>query len=228
MASVYVLLHGALGAADQLAPLAERLGAQHAVHVMELAGHGRTPANGPFTMTRFVDETIAAMDARRVERATLFGYSMGGYVALLLAAAHPDRVARVVTLGTKFRWDTATAERDVRRLDPSTIRAKVPRFADALSARHVGAGGWEGVLARTAALLESLGAAPPLDDAVLASIACPVRVMVGDRDETVTIEETAGAYRALAHGEMAVLPMTAHPLERVDVEMLAHFVSRES
>ena len=44
---------------------------------------------------------------------------MGGYVALHLALHHPERVQRIVTLGTKFRWDPVTAEREAARLDPA-------------------------------------------------------------------------------------------------------------
>jgi pimeloyl-ACP methyl ester carboxylesterase len=219
-----VLLHGALGAAEQLAPLAERLSAAGRVHVVELEGHGSTPSPRGFAMAHFVENALAALDALGVGRATLFGYSMGGYVALLLAAAHPERAARVITLGTKFRWDPETAAREARRLDPAAVRAKGPRFADALETRHAGAGGWELVLSRTADLLRALGDAPPLTDETLGRVRCPVCVAVGDRDATVSVEETAGAYRALPDGALAVLPRTAHPIEGVDLDAVAALV----
>jgi len=226
--SAIILLHGALGAADQLAPLAERLARPgRVVRAVEFEGHGRTRSDRGFAMAHFVENALAALDALRadgVARATLFGYSMGGYVALLVAAAHPERVERVVTLGTKFRWDPETAAREAHRLDPAAIRAKVPRFADALAARHAGAGGWEAVLARTAELLTGLGAVPPLTDETLGAVRCPVRVAVGDRDATVSVEETAGAYRALPNGELAVLPRTGHPIEGVELDRLVGLV----
>jgi pimeloyl-ACP methyl ester carboxylesterase len=223
-ATPIVLLHGALGAAAQLAPLAERLARrlERPVEVLELEGHGATPAHpAGFSIERFAEQVVERLDASGVARAALFGYSMGGYVALHLARVHPERVAAVATLGTKFRWDPATAAREAGRLDPATIRAKVPRFAEALEARHGGAGGWEAVLARTATLLRSLGERPVLTDETLAEVAQPVRVVVGDRDATVTVEESAGAYRALPNGELLVLPRTPHPLEQVDAERLA-------
>ena len=221
-----ILLHGALGSASQLAALGESLTNDDTrVHIVELEGHGNTPARGRvFAIEHFVENVVEAMDARGIEQASLFGYSMGGYVALHLAATQPARVARVTTLGTKFRWDVETAEREARRLDPSAISTKIPRFADMLAARHAGAGGWEGVLVRTAALLRSLGATPLLDDERLRAITQPVRVMVGDRDATVSVEETAGAYRALGTAELVVLPSTPHPLEQVDVARVASFV----
>jgi pimeloyl-ACP methyl ester carboxylesterase len=77
------------------------------------------------------------------------------------------------------------------------------------------------VCARTAALLRALGDAPPLTDDVLATVAAPARLMLGDRDATVTLDETAVAMRALPHGELAVLPRTPHPLEQADPKRLA-------
>lgn len=222
-----VLLHGALGARAQLLPLAAALtDAGHAaVHVVEFGGHGETPDDGaPWEVARFGAQVLAAMDAAGVARATVFGYSMGGYVALQLAAAHPARVAAVVTLGTKLAWTPAVAAREGGRLDAATIRAKVPRFADQLVERHAGSGGWERVLARTAALLRALGDDPPLTEAALRTIACPVRVLVGDRDGTVTLEECAAAARTLPQGALGVLPRTGHALEQVELDRLVREV----
>ena len=96
----------------------------------------------------------------------------------------------------------------------------MPKFATALEARHTGAG-WETLLASTAELLHELGARPRLTDEVLASIAQPVRVGVGDRDATVTIEECAAAVRQLRSGELEVHPRTSHPFEKAPIDRIA-------
>jgi hypothetical protein len=44
-----------------------------------------------------------------------------------------------------------------------------------------------------------------------------VRVVVGDRDDTVSVEESAAVARALGAGSLTVLPNTPHPIERVDL-----------
>jgi pimeloyl-ACP methyl ester carboxylesterase len=217
-----LLLHGALGASAQFAALAPLLADRFRVHAPDFEGHGAAPSRGrPFAMTHFAENVLAHLDAHGIERANVFGYSMGGYAALHLAATHPERVAAIATLGTKFVWDPATAAREAGRLDPAVIRTKVPRFAEALAERHAGAGGWERVLSDTAALLRDLGERPPLTPEVLATIPHRVRAMVGDRDATVSVEETAAAYRSLPAGELAVLPRTPHPLEQVDAARLA-------
>ena len=217
-----LLLHGALGSGSQLAPLSDAVAPRFRVHRLDFEGHATSPhGNRPFCVAHFVQNVLDLLDANGVERASFFGYSMGGYVALALALEHPARVAKVATLGTKFRWDPDTAAREATRLDPATIRAKVPRFADTLEARHQTAGGWELVLSRTADFLRDLGARPILTDETLGTIRHPVRVIVGDRDNTVSVEESTAVSHALGAGSLTVLPNTTHPIEQVDVGSLA-------
>lgn len=216
-----LLIHGALGSGDQLVPLSTRLGNGQRVHMIELPGHGTTAFDGPFSIAAFAESVSAFLSARSIESVAIFGYSMGGYVALALAAQSPERVRAVATLGTKLDWSPEIAKRETSRLDPAIIRAKVPRFAELLEARHHAAGGWEQLLAKTSTLMTTLGDAPPIDAAALAKIACPTRLMVGDRDTTVTVDETRDAARCLARGELAVLPATPHPFEQVRVPLLA-------
>ena len=217
-----VLLHGALGAGSQLDALADRLRRRFTVHQMDFEGHAGAPSRGrPFHVQHFAGNVLELLDARGIGSARFFGYSMGGYVALRLAATHPGLVERIATLGTKFRWDPQTAAREAARLDPAVIRAKVPRFAEALAARHERAGGWEQVLAQTADFLRELGDRPALDDDVLAAIGQPVRVIVGDRDATVGVDESTAVAAVLGAGSVTVLPDTPHPIEQVDPDVLA-------
>lgn len=217
-----VLLHGALGAARQLDAIADALRSRFGVHQLDFEGHATMPPrNRPFRISHFAENVIELLERDGIRPAALFGYSMGGYVALHLAGERPDLVDRVATLGTKFRWDPQTAAREAGRLDPVAIRAKVPRFADTLAERHAAAGGWESVLARTADLLTSLGDDPLLTDATIARIGQPVRVMVGDRDNTVSVGESSDVAGRLPNGSLTVLPGTPHPIEQVDTSLLA-------
>jgi pimeloyl-ACP methyl ester carboxylesterase len=214
-------LHGALGDTSQLAPLAARLSDRRRVTVVELEGHGATPLRDrPFRIESFASSVLETMDQRGIGTADLFGYSMGGYIALYLAATFPARIARVATLATKIAWTPDIAARESAMLDVATIRAKVPKFAAALEARHTAAG-WEQLLWRTADLLRELGARPVVTDGLLASIGQRVRVAVGDRDTTVTLDECAAGVRRLANGELEVHPRTPHPFEKAPIDRIA-------
>jgi hypothetical protein len=70
-------------------------------------------------------------------------------------------------------------------------------------------------------MMTHMGDHPPLDDDDYRAVAAPVRLVVGDRDAMAGMEDTAAVYRLLPAGELAVLPATPHPLERVSLESLA-------
>src|SRR6185369_16585397 len=106
--------------------------------------------------------------------------------------------------------------KEAGRLDAAKMRAKVPRFAEQLERRHAAAGGWERTLASTASLLTELGDRPRLTAESLARVSIPVCIGVGDRDATVSVEESARISRHLGAGSLLVLPNTPHPLEQVD------------
>jgi len=74
---------------------------------VDLPGLGRSavPETGP-SVEAMADAVLGVLDERGVDRASVFGLSTGGYVALALAGAHPDRVDTLV-LGSTTCWVTA-------------------------------------------------------------------------------------------------------------------------
>jgi pimeloyl-ACP methyl ester carboxylesterase len=205
-----VLLHGALASGTQLAGLASLLGRQAALP--DLDGHGDRPA-APHTLDAFVDTALSAAEAP----ADLVGYSLGGYVALAAAIAHPDRVRRVVAVATKLAWTPEVAAAEVRRLDPDRLAERSPAFVAELDALHPGPG-WRAVVTSTAAFLTGLGAGPPLD---LGQVSCPVLLLVGSDDAMVTHDECVEAVDAMPDARQVVLPGAPHQYERMDTEVLA-------
>lgn len=215
-----VLLHGALGSRAQVAPLAAALESRVAPHAFDFLGHGAADLTGPLSMERLVDQLGDYVRAHGLAPARLFGYSMGGYVALALAATQPELVHSVATLGTKLVWTPDVAIGMCERLASGTIAAQLPRFAAALQLAHTGIG-WERLCAETCDMLTGLGERPLLADRSLAGIAQPVRLLIGDRDDTVTLAETVNAFAVLPRGELEVLPATRHGIERMDVERIS-------
>lgn len=216
-----LLLHGALGAGSQFARLIPLLERDFELHTLDFEGHGISPLRErPFSIQGFVENVLDYLHGQSIEQTNIFGYSMGGYVACSLALGHPQMVGKIATLGTKYLWTPEVAEHEIGYLDPEKMAAKVPRFTQALAERH-SASGWEVVVRRTAEMLRELGQTGGLTPAVASSIQVPVRVMVGDRDSTVSVTEADHIYRAIPQGELEVLPGTRHELEKVPVERLA-------
>lgn len=225
-----VVVHGALGSASQMQPLVDALQAQASfasVTSVELPGHGDTPVapNAPFDMTTLAQAIGAHNTRAAISKPIVFGYSMGGYAALWLEHLSPGTVGGIVTLGTMLQWTPAVARSAAARLDAQMMRSKVPAFADVLARRHTGCGGWEPMLQRTSSLLLGLGDNPPLSNDVLATIACPVHMLVGDRDDSVTLDDTVRATAQMPHGRASMLPDTPHPIEKVSLETITRAVT---
>jgi pimeloyl-ACP methyl ester carboxylesterase len=216
-----LLLHGALGAAASMRPLAERLDGHLTAHTLDFAGHGAARApSAPLTIELLAAQVSAHIEEHGLAPARIFGYSLGGYVALHLAATRPARVGRVMTLATKLAWSPEVATRMNAQFDPATIRAKVPTLAAALASLHPGMG-WEALLGATRTMLADLGDHPRLSPDTYARITQPVRLAVGDRDTTVSIDETLAAMRTIPGAELEVLPATPHLLERMDFDRVS-------
>ncbi|RYD88811.1 MAG: alpha/beta hydrolase, partial [Sphingobacteriales bacterium] len=160
----------------------------------------------------------------RLQRPLVFGYSMGGYVALMLASLHPGMVGAVATLATKLDWSADAAVAETRMLDPDKLEAKVPVFAATLSSRHAPLN-WKEVVRGTAALLTDLGHNPRLQEAQFKAISSPVLLLLGDRDTMVTFDETRAAWQQIPGAQFGVLPNTPHPIEKVPVPLLASTIT---
>lgn len=214
-----LLLHGALGSKAQVASLAERISG-HTVRAIDLSGHGGRPLpEAGLSFAHFVQDIDTALNENGWTDAHLFGYSMGGYAALLYAAQHPQRVRSVTTLGTKLVWDREGLDRELRMLDPGKMQAKVPAFVAQLAAEH-GAERWEPLVHGTAKLITGLHERPLLTSEVLARIDCPVLLCVGDRDTTAVPADTRTVAASLSNARVEVLPDTPHPFAAVDLDRL--------
>lgn len=217
-----LLLHGAIGAANQLSLLQEELADSFSVYRLNFKGHGGSPyAAAPFSIKLFAAEVIAFLDKKEISSIPVFGYSMGGYVAMYLAKYHPERVNKIITLATKFNWNETIAANETKMLNAGKIETKLPDFAAALQKRHA-PNDWKTVLEKTAAMLIKMGKDNPLKPEDYPAILHPVLLMLGDRDKMVTLDETVEVYKNLPKAQLTILPNTAHPLEMVNQARLAY------
>ena len=220
-----LLLHGAIGAKDQMIPLEKMLSTDFSVFSLNFSGHGGNEINGNFSIEKFADEVVDFLAKKHLTKVSIFGYSMGGYVALYLAKHYPEKIESVITLATKFQWDNDIAAKEIKMLQPEIIEEKLPTFAQQLAKRHHPAD-WKMVLEKTADMLVEMGKQNPLQPTDFKSIQCPVLLMLGDRDKMVSLAETVEVYNLLASSQLAVLPKTSHPIEQVDVHDIVYYAKK--
>jgi pimeloyl-ACP methyl ester carboxylesterase len=106
-----VLLHGGLGAGEMLAPMIPALTQGRQVITADLQGHGRTAdIDRPIDIKLMADDIAGLIRCLRLEQVDVLGYSLGGGVALFLAATHPELVRKAIVVSANVRRDAIPAE----------------------------------------------------------------------------------------------------------------------
>ena len=101
-----LLLHGGLGSIDMFGPILPILAERRQVIGVDLHGHGRTTlGDRPISLIDIGDDLAVVLAELGYEQVDVLGYSMGGGVALRLAAQHPAMVRRLVIASAPFAQD---------------------------------------------------------------------------------------------------------------------------
>lgn len=96
-----LLVAGLASDSQSWLPVREALAGKFRLVLADNRGCGRTtPQHAPLSVTQMADDCAALLDALGLPRAHVLGHSMGGMIALELAARHPERVDRLVLAGT--------------------------------------------------------------------------------------------------------------------------------
>ena len=168
---------------------------------------------------RLVEELDEFIDENNIENANVFGYSMGGYVALCHSLQWKNKIAKIATLATKFDWSPEIATEETSFLNADIIEEKIPHYAEQLKKMH-GEKDWKQLLAKTADLMIDISDQNYLAINNLSNIEIPVQLMLGDSDRMVSLRETLDIYGELSNATLSVLPNTKHPLENANSQLL--------
>lgn len=92
-----IMIHGTGGHLEAYARNVRELSQEFHVILYDMPGHGwSSKPDVPYTIDYLSDHLVTLMDVLRVDRASLSGESLGGWVAAWTAAHHPDRVEGMV------------------------------------------------------------------------------------------------------------------------------------
>jgi pimeloyl-ACP methyl ester carboxylesterase len=216
-----LLLHGALGSAGIFKRLIPLLESHFDIFAPDLRWHGsRATADAQFVMEDLVADLEALLQKHGQAPYAVFGFSMGGYVAMALAMKQPQYFSKIATLGTKLAWNEAQAAHESKMLNPDKIAEKVPAFAQYLESQQ--GANWQALCRQTAYMMQQLGANPLLSTDKAQQINLPIHIALGDADNMVSREESEAFVAALPQAQIELLPNTPHPFEKVDINLLAN------
>lgn len=126
-----IIMHGTGGHLEAFTRNLRALGERYRVILYDYPGHGwTTTATADLEIQDYIDHLLAFMDVLGIERAHLSGESLGGWVAIKFAAAHPERVDRMILNTPGGTMATPEVMEKIRSLsqaaadDPSTERIR--------------------------------------------------------------------------------------------------------
>lgn len=167
----------------------------HAVLAVDLPAHGRSPGGIRTSIDAIAGWVAAFIESAALERAALVGHSMGSLVALATAIGHPQRVTKLVLVGTSAPMPVGDAFLAAARddspaaLDMETVwghargalyaTSPVPGTSLMGATRQLNGRSRPGVLA---ADLAACHAYAPSNEA-LAAVRIPTLVVAGKRDQ---------------------------------------------
>ena len=200
------------------------LSTQARVIAPDLRGFGRSEVTpGPLTMEQQADDLAALLDHLGIERATVAGLSMGGYIAFAFWRRHHARVRALALLDTRAEPDTpqgranrdATAAKVREAGVPAVARDMLPRL---LAPAHLDDTRLTDPLL---AIMESqsaagaIGALAGLRDradsrAILPTITVPTLVVVGEQDVLTPPTDAEAMAAGIPNARLVVVPRAGH------------------
>lgn len=213
----FLLLHGALGSSASFDHLLSGWESKFDFIRPNLPGHaGEKFQEGIYSvnnLSTFLGDYIAK---NQLESIRVFGYSLGGYLALYHESRFPGSFSRIVTLGTKLEWNEEFALKQEQQLNPETLKIGFKDYYEGLERIHGLA--TEELLFKVIHLMKELGTLPLIQQRSMEAIKIPLLLAVGDKDRMVTAEETIRYSGWCTSAESRCLLNTGHPLEKLRKE----------
>jgi pimeloyl-ACP methyl ester carboxylesterase len=219
-ATPLVLLHAFPLDSRLWAGVAPALRADRPVHALDFPGLGRAPLRDGVGVDAHADEVAERIAGMPGGRAAVGGLSLGGYVALALAARHPGRVAALVLSNTRAEPDTDEAAAG-RHASAALVRSEgVGPFLDGFAPRMV-APGDHAALRATRAIADTQdpeGVARALEALAgrgdrrpdLAAMAMPALVIAGSEDGLTPPPLSEAMVAALPDARLHVIAGAGH------------------
>lgn len=199
-----LLIHGGLGNADIWANQVIDLMQDHLVIVADSRGHGRsTRTEEPFGYDLMASDYLALLDALKIDKVDLVGWSDGGIIGLDIAMTHPERLdhlfaqaANVTTDGVNpavatdavFGSYIAWMGEDYVRLSPTPDQ-------------------FEAFVAQISNMWASQ---PNWTDAQVSAIGVPTAIVASDHDEAILPAHTEKMAGLIPGAQLVILPQASH------------------
>jgi pimeloyl-ACP methyl ester carboxylesterase len=215
-----IMLHGYSDSWFSYSRILPLMDAKYHIYVLDQRGHGDSdrPASG-YTFPDFAADVLAFMDAKGLKEAIIVGHSMGSFVAQYVAARAPERVTRLVLVGsaTTVRNNVVSElQRNVNGLHDPVPTKFVREFQVGILSQPVPDQFIERVISESLKLPASVwqavmaGMMASGAGAKLSNIKAPTLIIWGDQETVFPRSEQDALVSAIPSAVLKVYPKTGH------------------
>lgn len=220
-----LLLHGALGSKEIFEDLIPYLSEKFNVYSFDFYGHGIYSNQSNINVEMLCKQIEDYVENRQLQGISVFGYSMGGYLALFASYRKPDYLGKIITLGTKFEWNVSIADRETNQLRSLLKLPDEHPFKKQLISLH-GEINYKNCLKNTREIILEIGGKNFLTDANAEKINSEILLLLGENDNMVSKEETIQISKHLPNSNLIVLTDTKHQFEKVNKASLSEIINK--
>lgn len=196
-----LLIHGNGGSIAAMAEQIAFFSKKYKVIVADSRGHGKSGlGDQPLTYRQMMEDWNGLLDLLNIQQATIFGWSDGGILGLLLAINHPEKVAKMAIMGANLRPDDTAIHEWVKPILAQAEQDVAARLAEKDMSQN-----W----AIQKQLLALLKTQPNIKVESLHQIKVPVLVMAGDRD-VIKGAHSLEIFHNIEKSQLAILPGNTH------------------
>jgi esterase len=99
-----IILHGLFGSSDNWRGVAKQLATQAQVIRVDLRNHGQSPHSDEMSYDLMADDVAELMADLNLQQVDVIGHSIGGKVAMALAARYPEKLRRLLVVDMAPKW----------------------------------------------------------------------------------------------------------------------------
>jgi len=185
----------------------------------DLRGFGQsTTVESQYTIADMAEDVAGLLDQLGIEKSAIVGHSMGGYVSLAFARAHPERVAGLGLVASQAPADPPERKQGRYEAAEEIVKTGVQPVAEGMPAKLTPDERVQafvrGLIAaqHPAGLAGALKAMAERDDSssILSSFQFPVVVVHGDVDELIPVQRAREVKAAIPNATLMELPGGGH------------------
>lgn len=210
-----ILLHGAFGSAENFGfQVPALMKAGYRVILIETRGHARSTRDltRPLSYELFASDVIAVMDALKLPKASIVGWSDGAIQGLIVAMKHPKRLDRLFAFGANMDQNGVIPGITERPIFIDLMERAPKDYARLSPPPHDFKGLYD-------AMYNMLLSEPNYKPADLGKIRGPkIAIADGDKEEIIKPEHAAYLAKTIPGAKLIVLPGVSHfaPMQKPD------------